>query len=682
MKLILPAELKKFAERHLASKKVLTLEEEIDKKNCEDSFIYFIHRFWPLIEGRPCIKEWYLEVIAEHLEALYRLEIKNLLINQPFRTGKSLICSVLYPAWLWIKNANLRFVYTTYKEDLTIRDSKRCRQVIKLPLYRKYWGDQVVLDNETNNVTRFATLAGGWRLATSVEGGNTGEGGDFTCFPYEALITTDLGALPIGKIVQERIDCKILSYDHEQDALEFQSIEKYYKKENVSELVKIELVDGIILKCTLDHPIYICGRGYVPAQDVIEGDVVLTIRGYFFACVPQKIKSIKRRKSLLSVFNIDVIKNHNYIANRILVHNCIDDPNNIKSVDSVTVEEATNNWLDRVMTSRVMKYAEHRRLVVQQRAGLRDLSAHIIKKDANALNSSWVKLILPMEYIPSRKCTTVPLPMTNGQPWRDPRTRHGEILCPNLFSEADLQSIKDQFNNDAHTIACQLQQNPTPEIGGIIRPQWFQHWTKKYYPRFFYILQSWDTSLVGKTNAAYSSCSTWGIFKDAQNVNNIMLVGLYADQIEYPDLRKMAIRLSYNYEDVYPDDPIERPVKRAPNKVVIEKKVSGYCLHDDLFRAGIPVEGFNPNRYGSKSARCRSVTDLMERGLVWLPCKLDEDQSFTTFSKEFLDAAISFPSARVGSSANDIIDSTSQAFILLKEMGLVSNTEVSPLYLN
>lgn len=273
---MLPQELRKFAEQHLAPKKELTLEEWIDKKNCEDSFIYFIHRFWPLIEGRPCIKEWYMEVIAEHLEALYRLEIKNLLINQPFRTGKSLICSVLYPAWLWVKDANLRFIYTTYKEELTIRDSKRCRQVIKLPLYQKYWGDKVVLDNETNNVTRFATLAGGWRLATSVEGGNTGEGGDFSCFPYETLITTDRGDLPIGKIVQERLDCKVLSYDHEHGYLEFQSIEKYYQKENIAELIEIELEDGTILECTPDHPIYIHGRGYVRAQDVLEGETVLT----------------------------------------------------------------------------------------------------------------------------------------------------------------------------------------------------------------------------------------------------------------------------------------------------------------------------------------------------------------------------------------------------------------------
>lgn len=396
----------------------------------------------------------------------------------------------------------------------------------------------------------------------------------------------------------------------------------------------------------------------------------------------QKIKSVKRKKSCNSVYNIDIIKNHNYFGNGVLVHNCIDDPNNIKSVESIAVEEATNNWLDRVMSSRVMKYSEHRRLVVQQRAGLRDLSAHIIRKDANALNSSWTKLILPMEYIPSRKCITVPLPMTNGEPWQDPRTYHGEILCPNLFSAEDLQSIKDQFNNDAHTIACQLQQNPTPEIGGIIRPQWFQHWTHKFYPRFIYVLQSWDTSLVGKTTAAYSSCTTWGIFKDNDNINNIMLLSLYADQIEYPDLRKMAIRLSYNYEDVYIDDPMETPVKRAPNKVVIEKKVSGYCLHDELFQAHVPVEGFNPNRYGPKTARCRSVTDLMEKGLVWLPCRQDEEHAFTHFSSEFLDAAIAFPSARVGSSANDIIDSMSQAFILLKEMGLVSNTEVSPLYMN
>lgn len=509
-----------------------------DRQKCEDSFAYFIYRFWPLIEGRPCVQEWYVDAIAEHLEALYTLDIKNLLINQPFRTGKSLICSVLYVAWLWIKNPNLRFLYTTYKEALTLRDSRRCRQVIMLPLYQRYWGDSIKLDRDTNSVSRFANTAGGWRIASSVQGGNTGEGGDWSV---------------------------------------------------------------------------------------------------------------------------------------------IDDPNNIYDVESENVEDSTNNWLDRIMTSRVMRYDEHRRLVTQQRAGLRDLSAHIMRKDASIEHPHWVKLILPMEYIPSRKCTTIPLPSTNGEPWTDPRTEYGEVLCPKLYSAADIQNIKDQFNNDAHTIACQLQQNPTPEIGGLLRPQWFRHWDQKFNPRFIYIIQSWDTALVGTKNASHSSCSSWGVFKDENDIANIMLLSLFAAQIEYPDLKKMAIRLAYNYEDTDMGDPMPYPAMRAPHKVVIEKRVSGYCLHSDLYQSGIPVEGFIPNRYESKKARCRNVSDLIEAGLVWLPCNPDEKASFKSFSKEFLDAAIAFPSARQGSSANDIIDSMSQAFIILKQQGLVTNSERSPL---
>lgn len=512
-----------------------------DRLLCEQSFAYFIYRFWPLIEGRPCVHEWYVDAIAEHLEALQRLDINNLLINQPFRTGKSLICSVLFVPWIWIKNPNLRFLYTTYKEDLTLRDSRRCRQVMMLPQYQRYWGDRVILDRETNSVHRFATKAGGWRIASSVQGGNTGEGGDYSI---------------------------------------------------------------------------------------------------------------------------------------------IDDPNNIYEVDSETVEDSTNNWLDRVMTSRVQRYDEHRRLVTQQRAGLRDLSAHIIKKDSKLEEAQWTKLILPMEYIPGRKCTTIPLPSTNGVPWSDPRTQYGEVLCPKLYSQADIVSLKNHFNNDPHTIACQLQQNPTPEIGGMIRPQWFKHWTQPYWPRFIYILQSWDTALVSSKNACHSSATTWGVFKDADNVPNVMLLSLFAGQVIYPDLKKMAQRLAYNYEDTDFNNPLKDPAMRSPHQVVIEKKVSGYCLHDDLFQSGIPVSGFNPSKYESKIARCSNASDLIEAGLVWLPCESDEESSFTDYSQDYLDAAIAFPSSRRGSSANDIIDSGSQAFIILKQMGLVSNNENSPLYLN
>ncbi len=68
----------------------LSDEELREKELCEDSLYEFGKRAWKVVEGTDFIEGWHLEVISAHLEALYDLEISDLLINQPFRTGKSM----------------------------------------------------------------------------------------------------------------------------------------------------------------------------------------------------------------------------------------------------------------------------------------------------------------------------------------------------------------------------------------------------------------------------------------------------------------------------------------------------------------------------------------------------------------------------------------------------------------
>jgi len=54
----------------------------ISVKSAKNSLYEFLKQAWPIIEGKtPFIDNWHLKVIAEHLEACYRREIKNLLIS-------------------------------------------------------------------------------------------------------------------------------------------------------------------------------------------------------------------------------------------------------------------------------------------------------------------------------------------------------------------------------------------------------------------------------------------------------------------------------------------------------------------------------------------------------------------------------------------------------------------------
>ena len=64
------------------------------------------------------------------------------------------------------------------RRSLSIRDSVKCRMLIESPWYQSFWGDRYALASDQNTKTRFDNNRSGYRIATSVGGAATGEGGD------------------------------------------------------------------------------------------------------------------------------------------------------------------------------------------------------------------------------------------------------------------------------------------------------------------------------------------------------------------------------------------------------------------------------------------------------------------------------------------------------------------------
>jgi phage terminase large subunit-like protein len=347
-----------------------------------------------------------------------------------------------------------------------------------------------------------------------------------------------------------------------------------------------------------------------------------------------------------------------------------DDPNNVLDVSSDTIREKVNDWHDFVMSSRHAGVAaEFRRLVVQQRTHFKDVTGHILSKG----DERWVHLRLPMEFEGNARSKTIPLPMSKGKVFEDPRQQDGELLWPEGMNRVQLDNFKKRdFKNDSYKIAGQLQQRPSPEGGGVLNTSWFKLW-KEHLPEFEYVLQSWDTALTSSAESCYSACTTWGVF-DRFGVKNIMLLSVFKEKVEYPELRKMATRLYNNYMDVIIDDPLGAGKK--PNMILIEEKVSGYSLLADLMRANLPVMRFKPK--GDKVGRCRLVSHIPENGLVWVTADAPGSDIPSDDAALFIESAELFPSSDV----NDVIDSMSQAFLRLISAGWIMNKEDPPLIQN
>jgi predicted phage terminase large subunit-like protein len=182
---------------------VLPTKTELEAERCRRSLRHFIEAAWPLVEPATVfVPGWHIDAIAELLEAATRGEIKRLVINIPPRHMKSLQVSVFWPAWVWLTHPERRFLYASYAERLSMTHSVIARRLIasrgtrlapgeldERPLLERYgyqglvevlFGaeDRWALCGDQNLKRRFENTRTGFRLATSVGGTVTGEGGD------------------------------------------------------------------------------------------------------------------------------------------------------------------------------------------------------------------------------------------------------------------------------------------------------------------------------------------------------------------------------------------------------------------------------------------------------------------------------------------------------------------------
>jgi predicted phage terminase large subunit-like protein len=102
----------------------------------------FIREAWHVVEpNNRYVEGWHVGAIGEHLEAITRGQLNRLLINVPPGTMKSLLSSVLWPAWEWgpQERGSLRYLSTSYADHLCVRDTRRMRDLVMSEWYRTLW---------------------------------------------------------------------------------------------------------------------------------------------------------------------------------------------------------------------------------------------------------------------------------------------------------------------------------------------------------------------------------------------------------------------------------------------------------------------------------------------------------------------------------------------------------------
>ena len=140
-------------------------------------FLFFLFRTLrtvaPGVRYQP---NWHMDAMAEYLAAAARGDITRLIINLPPRMLKSTMVSVAWPAWLLGHNPTMRLMAASYAQSLATKHSVDCRAVMQSRWYRRAF-PETRLSGEQNEKDKFATTQRGYRIATSVGGAATGEGG-------------------------------------------------------------------------------------------------------------------------------------------------------------------------------------------------------------------------------------------------------------------------------------------------------------------------------------------------------------------------------------------------------------------------------------------------------------------------------------------------------------------------
>jgi len=326
----------------------------------------------------------------------------------------------------------------------------------------------------------------------------------------------------------------------------------------------------------------------------------------------------------------------------------LDDPHSAQEAQSDAIRESALEWFDVVWSTRLNDPKADVMVTIMQRLHERDISGHIIDDIGG-----WEHLMIPAEWDGVRRKTSV-------GPY-DPRQKKGELICPDRFGEDEIADLKKLLG--AYGSAGQLQQEPTPSEGGILKTQYFELWPHNTgLPPFEYILQSYDCAFTEKSTGDPTACTVWAVFTH-DGARHVMLIDAWDEHLAYPDLRAKAIKQwGTEYGGMSKDSPFSR--KKRPDRILVEAKASGQSLLQDLRLAKVPAIPYNPGN-ADKVSRAHQAAPTLELGLVWIPESKKTPGHAVSWAQPFIKELSKFP---VGAH-DDYVDTFTQAIIYLKNDG-------------
>lgn len=311
-----------------------------------------------------------------------------------------------------------------------------------------------------------------------------------------------------------------------------------------------------------------------------------------------------------------------------------------------------NDWYYPGLNSRLQPGG--RELVINTRWHMDDLSGHLLQMEENQK-----KMIETGEMDNNDEEYHAPWRVISIPAIMDEESSElmgipvGESYWPEHWTKKNLMVRKSRMTPQAW--AALYMQNPIPDEGNIIKPEWCQKWEKRDDPPLEYVLLSLDTAFSEKQTADYSAITVWGVFFTREvdltgveyTLPHLMMLDAYRGRWGLYELCGMVTDLMKQY---------------SPDSVIVEEKGSGISLIRELGRRGIPVLPYNPGTT-DKATRLHTCTPTFYNKQVWF-----KDTSLTS---DVIAELLAFPAGK----HDDFVDTTSQAVIFMREASKIWLTE-------
>lgn len=308
----------------------------------------------------------------------------------------------------------------------------------------------------------------------------------------------------------------------------------------------------------------------------------------------------------------------------------IDDPHSVQKVDSEAKLVEALQWFTEVVPTRVNDPDKSAMLTIMQRVREDDIVGHVL-----ANNLGWDMLCIPMRYEsnhPTKSRTTLN--------FVDPRTKEGELMWPERFSERylaeDLEPSLASWGG-TYAISSQLQQRPSPRGGGMFLRDRIGFIAPNDIPQNGKVVRGWDLAASKDGKAAFTA----SVRMRRSDQGSLYIEDVTRDRLSPGEvenlIRKTALADGLKVHQDLPQDPGQAG---KAQKSTLATLLEGYSF-------AITPES------GSKEDRARPLAAQVEAGKVSL--------SRAPWNAAFLAELAMFPAGKY----KDQVDAATRAYARL-----------------